>query len=78
VNRQGIRWWLQNRTPGRDLHGGDAPREQDEQPVAMPAPKHAAVARKSRDRVVDDVLVIDRGRVLITDIQVVTAHEPNA
>jgi hypothetical protein len=41
------------------------------------APKHAGIARECCDSVLDSFVVIGRGRLLVGDIQVVTADEPN-
>lgn len=43
----------------------------------MSAPKHAGVAREYGDSVLDNFLIIGRGRLLVRDIQVVTAGEPD-
>lgn len=44
----------------------------------MPAPKQSVIVGKNRDGMVDDVLVIDPSRVLVGDIELVTAYEPDA
>lgn len=43
----------------------------------MSAPKHAGIIRKCRDGMLDDLVVIGRGSLLVGDIQVVAAREPN-
>ena len=78
--RQGIRPQsprLQDRASWRDLHGGDSARVQDEKPVAMSAPKHAAIAREGGDSVLDNFVIIGRRGLLIGDIEVVTARQPD-
>ncbi len=43
----------------------------------MFAPKHAGIGQKCYDSVLDDLIVIGRGTLLISDVEVVTAREPN-
>ena len=69
--------WLQDRASWRDLHGGDSARVQDEKPVAVSAPKHAAIAREGGDSVLDNFVIIGRSGLLIGDIEVVTARQPD-
>lgn len=43
----------------------------------MSAPKHAAIARECRDGMFNNFVIIGRRRILIGDIEVVTARQPD-
>ena len=60
-----------------DLHGGDTPCVEHQQPIAVPAAQHAGLARQRGDDVVDDLVFAARVALLVCDIHAVTADEPD-
>ena len=68
---------LHDRAAGRDLHGGNTPRVQHQQPIAVSTAQHAGVVRQRGDDVVDDLVLAARIALLVRDIHAVTANEPD-
>ncbi len=64
----------ENRTGRRHLDGGDASAEDHDQPVPMCAMERASVFCQSGKDVIDD-LVIDRIRLPLAGVDLVTAHQ---
>jgi hypothetical protein len=67
----------QDRAARCDFHGGNPPCVEHQKPIAVPAAQHAAIFRKRGDAVVDDLVLATRAGLLVRQIQVVTADEPN-
>jgi hypothetical protein len=65
---------LQDRAARCDFHGGNAPREEHQKPIAVPAAQHARIFRERGGDVVDDLVFAARTGLLIGQIQVVTAE----
>ena len=64
---------LENRAAGRDFHGGNSPREQNHQPIAMSAVQYAGiVCQRGEDMVYYRVLAVCVA-VLVRDIRAATA-----
>ena len=68
---------LHDRAARCDLHGGNTPRVQYQQPIAVPAAQHTGVVRQRGDDVVDDLVLAARVALLVRDIHAVTANEPD-
>lgn len=66
---------LEDRATRRDLHGGNAPCVQHQEPIAVSAAQHAGLFRQRGDDVVDDLVFADRIGLLVGDIHVVTADQ---
>ncbi len=67
----------QDRAARCDFHGGNAPCVEHQKPIAVPAAQHAGIFRKRGDDVVDNLVFAARTGLLVRQIQVVTADEPN-
>ena len=68
----------QDRSARRDFHGGNTPRVEHEQSLSVSASKHAGVIRQRGDNVLDDLGFAARIRLLVRDIQALTADEADS
>ena len=68
---------LQDCAAGRDLHGGDTPRIQHHESLAVSTPQHPGRLGQRGDHVVDDLAFAARTTILERDINAVTADEPD-
>jgi hypothetical protein len=69
---------LKNCAARRNLDGGDASAEDHDEPVPMCAMERASVFCQGGKDVIDEVMVIDRIRLLVGDVDLVTAHQTKA
>jgi hypothetical protein len=65
----------QDGTAWRDFHGGNTSCVQHQQSVAVGAPEHAGVLCEGRDEVLDELGFVARIRLVVPDVQRVTADE---
>jgi hypothetical protein len=62
----------------RHLDGCHAPAEQDDQPVAVAGAKQAGVLGQGRDGMLGNLVRVGRAGLLVPDVQVIAADEPDA
>lgn len=68
----------QDRPARRNFHGGNTPRVEHEQSLSVSASKHAGVIRQRGDNVLNDLGFAARIRLLVRDIQALTADEADS
>ena len=68
---------LQDCAAGRDLHSGDTPRIQHYESFAVSTPQHPGGLGQRGDDMVDSLSFATRIAILVGDINVVTADEPD-
>jgi hypothetical protein len=59
---------LQDRAARPNLNGANAPGIQHQEPITVPATKNSSLVRQRRNDVVDDLVLTDRGGLLVGDI----------
>ena len=66
---------LEDRAAGRDLHGGDTPRVQHHEPIAVSTTQHPGVLRQRRHDAIDSLTFAPQIRLLVRDIHAVAADK---
>ncbi len=73
----GLTSGLQDRAARPDFNGGNAPGIQHNEPITVSATKNPSLFRQRRNDVVDDFVLTDRVGLLVGDIQLVAACQPD-
>jgi hypothetical protein len=68
----------EDRAARRHLDGRHAPAEQDDEPVAVAGAKQAGVLGQGRDDMLGGLVRISRAGIVVPDVQVIAADEPDA
>ena len=68
----------EDRAARRHLDGCHTPAEQDDEPVAVTGAKQAGVLGQGRDGTLGGLVRIVRAGVVVPDVQVIAADEPDA
>jgi hypothetical protein len=77
AKRRWKRRHLEDCTAGRDLHGCDTPRVQHHESFAVSTPQHPGGLGQRGDDTVDRLSFATRIAILVGDVNVVTADEPD-
>jgi hypothetical protein len=74
----GARVELEDRAARRHLDGCHAPAEQHDEPVTVMSANQAGVLGQGRNDMLGDLVRIGRARLVVPDVQVISADEPDA